>query len=246
VGYYHDAAFGEWPDNAHANRVATRKELIAFLLKHSRQDQARAEALSLAADNPADPDIGATAADFLMQTGDAQSALNEYQRVLRVAPANLDALIGAGKAALSLNDFASADRYFSRAIQHGAKENDIAEDRDLAAATAELDPFDAKLTDRERQERILEIFNNAETRTRACMPGILSNDPNLPANLKPLASARAVLPAKLTLAAFGQHPEYSSEALNWAFSVEQAVSPACAGTLADRAIQFLATKSRQS
>jgi tetratricopeptide (TPR) repeat protein len=246
VGYYHDAAFGQWPENAHASRVATRKELIDFLLKHNRQDQARAEALSLAADNPADPQIGSAAADFLVRAGDTQSALDEYQRVLHLSPDDLDALVGGAKAALSLGDFSEADRYLNRAIEHGAKESDLAADRDLAAAAAELDPSDPHLSQLERDERILEIFNNAENRTRACIPGVLSNDANLPANQKPLAAARAALPAKLSLPALGAHPEYADQALSWAFSAEQAVTPACAGTLADRAIQFLATKNKQS
>jgi tetratricopeptide (TPR) repeat protein len=246
VGFYHDAAFGQWPDNAHTRRVATRKELIQFLLKHDRQDQGRAEALSLSADNPADPDIRAAAADFLLQAGDVQSAFGEYQHVLRLAPDNLDALVGAGKAALSLYDFADADRYFSRAIQHGSKEPDVAANRDLAAAAGELDPFDARLSDRERQERILEIFGNAELRTKACLPAVLSGGPTVPDNLKALAAARAALPVKLSLAVFGAHPEYANQALSWAFAAEKAVSAQCVGTLADRAIELLASKNKES
>jgi len=57
VNFYHGAAFGQWPNNSHKNRLATRRELIEFLLGHNRRDQARAEALSLAADNPVDPDV---------------------------------------------------------------------------------------------------------------------------------------------------------------------------------------------
>jgi Tfp pilus assembly protein PilF len=246
VGFYHDAAFGQWPDNAHTRRVAARKELIEFLLKHNRQDQARAEALSLSADNPADPEICTAGADFLVRAGDDQSALDEYEHVLRLAPNNLDALIGGGKAALSLYKFPEADRYFSRAIQHGAKEPDLAADRDLAAAAGELDPFNARLSDRERQERILEIFANAENRVRACLPVVLDGGASVPDNLKPLAAARAALPNKLSLGAFTAHPEYANQALAWAFAAEKATDPQCVGTLADRAIEFLAGKNKES
>jgi predicted Zn-dependent protease len=246
VGYYHDAAFGQWPNDAHTNRVAARKELIQFLLAHNLRDQARAEALSLSADNPADPDIRTAAADFLSQAGDIQSALNEYQHILQLAPNNLDALTGGGKAALALYDFSEADRYFSRAIQHGSKDPDITTNRDLASAAAELDPFDVKLSDRERHERILEIFANAENRTKACLPAVLTGGATLPDNLKALAATRAALPKSLSLAMFDTHPEYANQALAWAFAAENAASAQCAGTLADRAIEFLAGKNKEN
>ncbi len=246
VGFYHDAAFGQWPSNAHTNRVAAREELIAFLLKHNREDQARAEALSLAADNPADPDIRVAAAKSLSQAGDAQSAFDEYRHILRISPENTEALLGAGQTALALYNFPEADRYFSRAIQRGVKAPDVAAQRDLAAAAAELNPFDPRLSEKERQQRILEIFSAAEERAKACIPVVLSGGPAVPDDLKALAAERAALPQKLSLAVFNAHPEYATQALNWAFSLEGAVPSQCAGTLADRAIGVLAAENKQS
>jgi predicted Zn-dependent protease len=246
VNFYHDAAFGEWPSDAHASQVAAREELINFLMKNGRQDQARAEALSMAADNPADPRVLNEAAAYLIESGDTSNALDQYQHVLRLEPNNVTALIGAGNTALALYQFSEADRYFSRAIQRGAKTPDIESDRDLAAAAAELDPFNPRLNSRERQQRILEIFAAAQQRAQACMPAVLANGPTVPDNAKALAAARAALPAKLTLSMFNTHPEYADEALNWAFDLEKAVPSQCAGTLADRAIEVLAGENKES
>jgi tetratricopeptide (TPR) repeat protein len=232
VGYYHDAAFGQWPSNAHDNRVACREELINFLLQHDRADQARAEAISMAADNPADPDIRATAANLILKAGDTQGAFDEYQRVLRLAPDNENALLGGGDAALALYNFPEAERYLSRAIEHGAKDPQVAENRALAAAAAELDPYDPRLNDRERRGRILEIFTDADQRTKACAS---VTNPALPAGI----------PARLTQATFDAHPELASQALDWAFSVEKGAPAGCGETLADRAIAALAGKNKQ-
>ncbi|HKV49356.1 MAG TPA: tetratricopeptide repeat protein [Candidatus Acidoferrales bacterium] len=245
VTFYHDAAFGQWPSNSHTNRLATRRELIEFLLSHNLRDQARAEALSLAADNPVDPDVLDAAAGYLANAVDHQSALAEYQAVLRIAPANVDALMGAGNAALALYQFPEADRYFTRALQHGAKRENVASLRDLAAAAAELDPFNNRVTERERQVRTVEIFQAAEQHAKACFPALVTGSDTLPNNLKPLAAERAALPTNLTRSDFSAHPEYADQALDWAFAVEQAIPAQCGGTLADRAIQYLAGRNKE-
>ncbi|HKQ85598.1 MAG TPA: tetratricopeptide repeat protein [Candidatus Acidoferrales bacterium] len=246
VAFYHDATFGQWPSNAHKNQLATWEELIQFLLNNSRKEQARAEALSLAADNPADPDVLDAAAGYLAKTGDNQNALSEYEAVLRLSPTDVDALAGAGNAALALFQLPEADRYFTRALQHGAKDGSIAGKRDLAAAASELDPFNTRISERERQARAIEIFQAAEQHAKACFPALVTGGDALPNNLKPLAAERAALPAKLTRADFSAHPEYVDQVLDWAFAVEQAIPPQCGGTLADRAIQYLAGRNKES
>jgi predicted Zn-dependent protease len=247
VSFYHDAAFGQWPDNPAKSRVAAREELIEFLLKNNRRDQARAEALSMSANNPADPQIRAAAAGFLMQAGDVQSALDEYQHVLRVDPNDEAVLIGGGRAALTLYDFADADRYLSRAIQRGSRSPEVVpevvNDRDLAAAAAGLDITDKRLSDAQRRERTLEIFAAAEQRANSCMPGVLNNAATLPDNLKSFASQRAALPKSLTPAILASHPEFASPALDWALAVERAPAPQCAPTITDRAIALIAAKN---
>jgi tetratricopeptide (TPR) repeat protein len=244
VGFYHDAAFGQWPSDPHASRVACRKELINFLLQNGRQDQARAEALSMAADNPADPDIRSAAAAFLFRAGDAQDALNEYQHVLQIEPDDLGALVGGGQSALARGDFAEADRYFARAMQHGSNDAGVQADRELAGQAAELDPFDMRVSDKERRGRAIEILTAADDRAKACVPAVLASPDAAPDNLKPLATARAALPAKLSLPLLDARPEYANQALDWAFSVEKIAPAQCAETVADRAIEALAEKNK--
>jgi Flp pilus assembly protein TadD len=243
VGFYHDAAFGLWPDHTHDRRVATRKELIAFLLQHHRNDQARAEALSLAADNPVDPDTDTASAEFLLQSEDTQGALAEYQHALDLAPTNLEALVGAAQAAQELRDFSKADLYLARAIQHGDREAGAVADLARDSTAAEIDPFDTRLSNSERARRVIEIFNDANLRAKTCMMPEPRNPSKAWDDLKALVSARAALPAKLTEAELKDNPDLANQALRWSFSVELAADAQCAPSLNDRAIEALAAKA---
>lgn len=246
ITFYHDATFGQWPEKAHANQIAAWNELIGFLMKNGKTDQARAEALVMSADNPADPEVRNASAAYLAQAHDPQGALNEYQAVLRLSPSDVDALVGAGNAALALDQFSEAERYLARALQHGAKTPAVAQNHDLAAAAAELDPFNARLSEREREARIIEIFNIADKRAKACLLAPTTAGPSIPNNLTSLMAQRATLPVNLAVSTFNAHPEYIDQALQWAFAVEQAVSPQCAGMLADQAIKLLAREHKES
>ncbi|HUI74704.1 MAG TPA: tetratricopeptide repeat protein [Candidatus Acidoferrum sp.] len=246
--YFHDAMYGHWPNNPHTNQLATRKELIEFFLSHNRRDAARAESLSMAADNPADPDVRVQAADFLLQAGDAQSSLAEYQRVLRMEPDNADALAGSGKAALATGRFAQAARYFNQAILHGSQNPEIERDRDVSSEAAELDPYDVHLNDRGRQRRILRMFDAAHARVKSCFPVLLEGSKvPVPDQLKTLAAERVALPKQLTGQELALHPELEKTALAWVFDVERSASSQCGtGTVTDAAIELIAGQHKET
>jgi len=246
--YYHDAMYGHWPDAAHDKRLATRSELIEFFLKMGRKDSARAEALSMAVENPADPDVRVLAGKYLLQAGDAQTALAEFRRAAQLEPGNAPAYLGAGNAALAAGDFADAERYLARAIQTGVKDPDIAARRQTAALAAEMDPFVSNLSDTDRRRRVLRIFHAAEQRAKACLPAMFSAGPTpAPDTLKTLAAQRAALPKDLTLPDLVLHPDFESKALNWALQTEKAAAQQCgAGGTTEGAIALIAATHRES
>ena len=246
--YFHDAMYGHWPNNPHTNQLTTRKELIEFFLSHNRRDAARAESLSMAADNPADPEVRVQAADFLLQAGDAQSALAEYQRVLHMEPENGDALAGSGKAALAVGQFGQAERYFTQAILRGSKDSSVERDRDISSEAAELNPYDTQLNDRERQRRILRMLDAAQARVTSCFPALLEGSKvPVPDKLKTLATDRAALPKQLTGQVFAMQPELEKTALIWVFEVERSAASQCGtGTITDAAIELIAGQHKET
>src|SRR5579885_3585939 len=242
--YYHDAMYGQWPNNAHDRRLAARSELIEYFLKIGRKDSARAEALSMAVENPADPDVRVRAGDYLLSAGDAANAFTEFERAQRLEPGNLPALRGAGKAAILMGNFSQAEKFLAEAIRKGAKDAEAAKERDLAAAAAELDPFAANLGDSERRRRVLRIFRAAEERVKACMPGTFAIAPaTVPDNLRNLAAERAALPKDLNLVDLTRHAELESKALDWALEAEKLALLQCGpGGVTEQAIALIAAK----
>lgn len=246
--YYHDAMYGHWGENAHDRRLGAREELIEYFLKTGRRDSARAEALSMAVENPADPEVRAQAGDYLLSAGDASSALAEFRRAQRLEPGNLKALAGAGRASLAMGDFSGAERFFAEALERGSKDPGIAKERDAAARAAELDPFVANLPDTERRRRVLRVFRIAEDRAKACLPGIFAASPAaVPNNLKNLAAERAALPKQIAPGDLTRHPELESKALSWALTAEKVALLQCGpGGPTDEAIALIAAKHKES
>lgn len=248
TSYFHDAMYGHWPDDPHSHQVATRKELVEFFLSHNRRDAARAESLSMAAENPADPEIRAQAADFLLQAGDAQSSLSEYERVLRIEPGNARALAGSGRAALALGRFAQATHDFALAIQKGSNDPETLKNKDIASAAENLNPYDTRINDRERQKRILRLFSLADDRARTCFPGVLPGSSVKPQDqLKSLAAQRAALPIEIDNRQLAAHLDLEKPMLDWVFAVEAAASARCGpGTPENAAMDLIGATRKET
>ena len=248
TSYFHDAMYGHWPDDPHSHQVATRKELVEFFLNHNRRDAARAESLSMAAENPADPEIRAQAADFLLQAGDAQSSLSEYERVLRIEPGNARALAGSGSAALALGKFAQATHDFTLAIQKGSNDPETLKSKDIASAAENLNPYDTRINDRERQKRILRLFSLADERAKSCLPGVLPGSlVQPPDQLKSLAAQRAALPNEIDDRQLAAHLDLEKPVLDWVFALEAAATSRCGpGTPQNAAMNMIGATRKET
>jgi predicted Zn-dependent protease len=166
--YYHNAMYGVWNSDPDVNRSKARIELIQFLLKENAPAQAESELMALAPALPPDPAAHLRAAQLFAQAQDYSRALAEYREVLRLDPANLSALIGAGQAAYRSGDYATAQRYLQAAVNANPQD---ADSRQLLA-TADLirrtNPFHSHIADAERNRRIIAAFAQAEERLTEC------------------------------------------------------------------------------
>lgn len=247
TNYYHDAMYGHWPEEPHDHRLAARTELIEVLLKTDRKGAARAESLSMAVDNPAEPEVRVRAGDFLLQADDAQSAIREYQRALHLDPGSIAARTGLGKAYLELGKFPEAERYLAEAIRRGARGRGIARERGIAEAAAGLDPFAPNLGNEERRRRVLMIFEAAEKKAKRCLPGIYGAAASVPDNLRELAGLRAALPKRVGAADLAKHSELEAKMLDWALKAEQVARIQCGPEDAmEEAIALIAAKHKES
>ncbi|MGA8215430.1 MAG: tetratricopeptide repeat protein [Candidatus Sulfotelmatobacter sp.] len=166
--YYHNAMYGVWNSDPDSNRSKARIELIQFLLKKGAHDKAESELMALATALPADPAARLQAARLFAQAQDNAGALAQYEDVLRLNPADSDALAGAGEAAYRSGNYAAAQPYLRAAVNANPLD---ANSRQLLALTdlvLRVNPFRRHISDAERNRRIVAAFEQAENRLTEC------------------------------------------------------------------------------
>jgi len=171
--YYHNAMYGVWNSDADSNRRKARIELIEFLLQKSVFDHARSELVALVTFLPSDPALHLQAAQLSTQAHDYSGALAEYEKVLHLDRSTQDrtasaALAGAGETAYRSGNYRTAQRYLQLALKSNPQDFNL---RDLTASTDLIlatDPFIRRISDVERNHRIISSFTSAGDRLRAC------------------------------------------------------------------------------
>jgi tetratricopeptide (TPR) repeat protein len=148
-------------------------------MTHGESGRALSELLALSADLPDDISHHLKAAQLFSDAGDNRHALEQFQRALRLAPANAEALAGAGLAAFQLGEYAEARQYLRRT---SADAEDVRHTRELVDLVISNDPLAVRLGSAERQRRFLSDFEYASDRLNACLarsPGVDSTDQTL-------------------------------------------------------------------
>jgi len=168
IRYYHSAIYGFWPNSADQNRRQARFELIDFLLQTSAFPQARAELIALAQVLTPDPDQHLKVAGLFAHAQDLPNALAQYQSALKTEPRNLEALAGAGSTLFQMGQYRSAQRYLQKAVAQNSNDPQVREQLQTAEAVLAADPFLARLSDAERNRRIVEAFQHAGERLKSC------------------------------------------------------------------------------
>ncbi len=103
-----------------------------------------------------------------MRVGDYRRALGEYQRALRLNSKQPGAWSGAGEAAFQLGDYLAARRYLQRAVEENPKDTEAAEKLEISRLAVEFDPFERRLSERERSLRAIAAFHQALSRLKHC------------------------------------------------------------------------------
>jgi tetratricopeptide (TPR) repeat protein len=168
VHYYHNAVYGIWPEDADKHRFDAEFELVDFLLKEGAIPQAQAELISLEASHPTDLDTRLRIADLFARSHDSEHALASYQEVLRRDRNDINALNGAGQAALALGRYRIAQNYLRAAAE--LDPNDLAASSSLQLSTMILqsDPMASHISAGERRERINSALAQASARLASC------------------------------------------------------------------------------
>jgi tetratricopeptide (TPR) repeat protein len=168
IRYYHSAVFGAWESNPETHRRNVRIELCGFLLKENERNAAESELIALQAELPPNANLHIEVGNMFMQVSDYRRALEEFQQALKLNPKSAGAWAAAGNAAYQLDDYLQARRSLEKAVDLNPKDLEAAQKLEISKLVLELDPFQRRLSQEERNKRTVAAFNQAFTHLKQC------------------------------------------------------------------------------
>ena len=234
--YYHNAVEGAWHQRADSHRRAARFELTEFLLREQALVQAQAEALALSGSLPDDDALRLRGAGLLLAASLPRRALTVYQEILADNPGHAAALEGAGRAAFADGNYAAAAGFLRSAIRQGRDDTGLTEMFDTARLIMTADPFQRRLSVRERVRRVVRAFNAALLRLDACASRMGSD-----ASLQALVDESSDFRRKADARALARNPDLADPVMDLVFRIERRTADLCGPPAGlDRALLLLA------
>jgi len=163
--FYHNALYAPWSAESTDNGREVRFELIDFLLQHHQKGLALSELLAITADLPDQPTAHVRAGQLFARAGDPLQALSQYERALRTAPSDRNALAGAGTSAFMVGAYQQARNYLRRAPDDV---DDVARMREIVDLILASDPLASRIGSAERRRRLTASLDYVEQRLGAC------------------------------------------------------------------------------
>lgn len=237
--YYHNAIYGVWTDEtAESERQAIRLELARFLLAHSNRGLALSELLAFSRALPENPAAYSEVGNLFLEAGDSARALAHFQHALKLAPKRNDALLGAGKAAFQMGDYARARGYLG-ALGPGPEAEQAKPELEVAELVLANDPLTRGLAPEERSKRVLMLFNSALERAHECAPSLEEGSSRLSELLpRALALRPSLRPYRLA-----RDSELVSSTLKLAYEMQEETDHSCGpSTSLDRALLAIGAK----
>ncbi len=124
--YYNAAIYGIWEGDASqvaTSRRETRLELFHYLTQRNEITNAQSVLMAIAAglQPDASAELHTQLGDLMLETGDASTALAQYEQALRIHPNDRAALTGAGLASFAIGDDRGAVRFLGGASREQAE-----------------------------------------------------------------------------------------------------------------------------
>jgi tetratricopeptide (TPR) repeat protein len=239
--YYHRAIYGQWKQDADANRIIVRFELADLLAKRNSKAQLLAELLPLQEEASPDAATQTRLARLYMIAGSPARAEAIFRELVHAAPQDAEAHKGLGDAEFALGNYAAAQSAFVSSLRLGPSAPDAASARmalELTDQVLNLDPMRRGLGGRERYQRSIHVLQLVVDRATQCMT------PAQAQAAKPLLdSANAALTRRV---AAGSQTEATEANLDAAEKLWQAGKADCKPTAtADDPLQLVLAKAAQ-
>jgi tetratricopeptide (TPR) repeat protein len=240
--YFHNAIYGVWENDPDESRRQVRLELIKFLLDHNHSTQADAELISLLPAMPKTAEAYVQSGSMFLQAGDYPHALEQFRHAVRLDHSNAGGLRGAGTAALNLGDLRQADRYLTEAAQKQPADQEIKSMLDTVATARRLDPFEFRLLQKERADRVNSDFQAAMQRLSSCT----SQKPEAATEIKSKLDEGTAIQQNLASPVYLSTPEAIESTMAFVFDAEALATRLCGAPQGvDLALQWMAKAREQ-
>jgi tetratricopeptide (TPR) repeat protein len=109
--------FEEGAQKDKAHKIEYQKKILDVLTQQGKMAQAYEKDLEILKENPKDPEARGLKAQFLLDKGDVNQAVNELQTVVTARPDNFVARYQLGRAHFAKQEYEQASQEFEKAIQ---------------------------------------------------------------------------------------------------------------------------------
>lgn len=170
--YYHRAIYGQWKQDADANRIKVRFQLADLLARQNSKGELLAELLPLQEESSPDAVTQARLARLYMIAGSPARAEAIFHELVHANPQDADAHKGLGDAELALGNYAAAQSAFASSLRldtEGAEAASTRKALQLTDQVLNLDPMRRGLAGGERYRRSLDVLQLATDRVAQCM-----------------------------------------------------------------------------
>jgi tetratricopeptide (TPR) repeat protein len=168
ISYYHRAIYGQWREDADANRVRARFELVDLLARQDAKRELLAELLPLQDEAPPDVETRMRIGRLFLTAGAPNRAAEVFRSILRHRPQDADAYAGFGESEFALANYRAAQADFLVASRLRPGDKRISAQLDLAGQVLALDPMRRGIGPREQYQRSRKLVELTLEEARTC------------------------------------------------------------------------------
>jgi tetratricopeptide (TPR) repeat protein len=169
TSYYHQSIYGRWKQDAQANRVKVRFELIEVLVRQNADREVLAELLPLQDEAPDDIQMRKRIARLYLSAGSPSRALDLFREILRQQPQDFDAYAGLGEAEFARGNYRIARTDFRVALRLNPANEEIRKRLGVCETVLALDPTQRGLSTAERYRRSIKLVELAANAMNRCV-----------------------------------------------------------------------------
>ncbi len=240
--YYHNAIFGSFANDAIRRRRDAHLDLVRFLLRRGLNTEADAELIAIQANLPEDASLYTSVGQLFMQAQDYTHALEVFRQATDLNRKDKTAYLGAGEAAFRSGRYLDARSYLLRGLVGEKPSQQVAMELAVSESVVALDPFEARLAQRERIRRVIEAFKRSMARIQNCAQSRGVKLPGNPVagNLQAAYAEAMKLKPTVKESKLLATPDLTSTVMDQVSSMQESSNAVCGeGTAEDQALLLI-------